>query len=187
MNKKLVILASGNGSNAEQIITHFRRNGLAEVSLVVTNNPRAGVLERCRRLDVPTMVANRDDFYVNQVVLQRLKLEKPDLVVLAGFLWLIPAEIIQAFRNRIINIHPALLPKYGGKGMYGHHVHEAVIAANESKSGITIHYVNEKYDEGSTIFQAEVPLEKGETPDSLAQKIHLLEYQHFPEIIESIL
>jgi len=187
MNKKLVILASGNGSNAEQIITHFRRNGRAGVSLVITNNPNAGVLQRCQRLDVPTLVAHRRDFYENQVVLRRLKSENPDLIVLAGFLWLIPAEIIHAFRNRIINIHPALLPKFGGKGMYGHHVHEAVIAANQPVSGITIHYVNEKYDEGSTIFQAEVPLEEGETPESLAQKIHQLEYRHFPEIIETLL
>lgn len=187
MKKKLVILASGSGSNAERIVSFFRKNGAAEVSLVITNNPKAGVLERCRRLEIPTMIANRDDFYTNHKVLQLLKVEQPDLIILAGFLWLIPTEILMTFANRIINIHPALLPKYGGKGMYGHHVHEAVIANHEIKSGITIHFVNEIYDAGQIIFQAETPLTTTDTPESLAEKIHQLEHKHFPEIIQSLL
>lgn len=187
MKKKIVVLASGNGTNAERIITFFRENGLAEVTLVITNNPKAGVLERCQRLGVETMVASRDDFYNNQRVFSKLKIVRPDLIVLAGFLWLIPAEIIRAFRDRIINIHPALLPAYGGKGMYGHHVHEAVIAAKEEKSGITIHFVNEKYDQGDILFQADTLITPDDTPESLAEKIHHLEYRYFPEIIESLL
>ncbi|PIQ27754.1 MAG: phosphoribosylglycinamide formyltransferase [Bacteroidetes bacterium CG18_big_fil_WC_8_21_14_2_50_41_14] len=187
MKKKIVVLASGNGSNAERIITFFRENGLAEVTLVITNNPKAGVLERCHRLEVNTMVASRDDFYNNQLIFNKLKNIHPDLIVLAGFLWLIPAEIIRAFRDRIINIHPALLPAYGGKGMYGHHVHEAVIAAKEEKSGITIHFVNEKYDQGDILFQADTLITPDDTPESLAEKIHQLEYRYFPEIIESLL
>lgn len=187
MKKKIVVLASGNGSNAERIITFFRENGLAEVTLVITNNPKAGVLKRCQRLGVETMIASRDDFYINQRVFKKLKNVRPDLIVLAGFLWLIPAEIIRAFRDRIINIHPALLPTYGGKGMYGHHVHEAVIAAKEEKSGITIHFVNEKYDQGDILFQADTLITPDDTPESLAEKIHQLEYRYFPEIIESLL
>lgn len=187
MKKKIVVLASGNGSNAERIITFFRENGLAEVTLVITNNPKAGVLERCQLLGVETMVALRDDFYNNQRVFSKLKNVTPDLIVLAGFLWLIPAEIIRAFRDRIINIHPALLPAYGGRGMYGHHVHEAVIAAKEEKSGITIHFVNEKYDQGDILFQADTLITPDDTPESLAEKIHQLEYRYFPEIIESLL
>ncbi len=187
MKKKLVILASGSGSNAERIVSFFRENGAAEVALVITNNPKAGVLERCRRLDIPTMIANRDDFYCNHKVLHQLKAEQPDLIILAGFLWLIPSEILTSFAHRIINIHPALLPKYGGKGMYGHHVHEAVIANHEIKSGITIHFVNEIYDAGQIIFQAETHLNTNDTPESLAEKIHQLEHKHFPEIIQSLL
>ncbi|MDP2721530.1 MAG: phosphoribosylglycinamide formyltransferase [Bacteroidales bacterium] len=187
MKKKIVILASGNGSNAERIITFFRENGLAEVTLVITNNPKAGVLERCQRLGVKSKIASRDDFYTRHQVLDWLKDEHPDLIVLAGFLWLIPVEIIRAFRDRIINIHPALLPAYGGKGMYGHHVHEAVMAAKEEKSGITIHFVNEKYDQGDILFQADTLISPDDTPESLAEKIHHLEYRYFPEIIESLL
>jgi phosphoribosylglycinamide formyltransferase-1 len=187
MKKKLVILASGSGSNAERIVSFFRENGAADVSLVITNNPKAGVLERCRRLGIPTMIANRDDFYCNHKVLHQLKAEQPDLIILAGFLWLVPQEILQAFPNKVINIHPALLPKYGGKGMYGHHVHDAVIHAKEIQSGITVHYVNEKYDDGHIIFQATTSINQEDTPKSLAQKIHQLEYKHFPEVIQSLL
>jgi phosphoribosylglycinamide formyltransferase-1 len=187
MKKKIVVLASGNGTNAERIITFFRENGLAEVTLVITNNPKAGILERCKRLGVKSKIASREDFYTCNQVLEWLKNEQPDLIVLAGFLWLIPAEIIRAFRDRIINIHPALLPAYGGKGMYGHHVHEAVIAAKEEKSGITIHFINEKYDQGDILFQADTLITPDDTPESLAEKIHQLEYQYFPEIIESLL
>lgn len=187
MHKKIVILASGSGSNAERIITYFKSNKLAQVSLVVTNNPSAGVLERCKRLKVPTLVVSREDFYSNHQIVRRLATEQPDLIVLAGFLWLVPKSLIQAFPRQIINIHPALLPKYGGKGMYGQYVHEAVVANQESKSGITIHFVNESYDEGDIIYQAETCLTKEDTPGTLAGKIHQLEYQHFPLVIQQVL
>ena len=180
-------MASGNGSNAERIISFFRESKEAEVTLIITNNRKAGVLERCQRLGVPSMIALRDDFYIHHHVLKQLIAEQPDLIILAGFLWLVPQEILHAFPNKVINIHPALLPKYGGKGMYGHHVHEAVIKAKESQSGITIHYVNEKYDDGHVIFQAITSLSQQDTPESLAQKIHQLEYKHFPEVIQSLL
>lgn len=187
MKKKIVILASGNGTNAERIISYFRQAGMAEVSLLITNNPQAGVLSRCKRLGIPTMIATRNDFYVNELVKDKIKTEQPDLIVLAGFLWLLPTPIIQEFPNKIINIHPALLPAYGGKGMYGHHVHDAVIAARETKSGITIHYVNDKYDDGNIIFQKETLLTPKDTANTLAEKIHLLEQEFFPKIIEELL
>ena len=137
--KKLILFASGNGSNAERIVTYFRENALAEVAFILTNNPKAGVIGRAERLDVPCMLFDRKDFYETSYILDLLEREQPDLIVLAGFLWKCPENIIARFPNRIVNIHPSLLPKYGGKGMYGMHVHEAVIAAGEKESGITIH------------------------------------------------
>lgn len=185
--KKIIIFASGSGSNAEQIITYFKDNKNVEVGLILSNNPKAGVLERAKKLQVPSIVFDRQAFYHSEIVLDILRNQKPDLIVLAGFLWKFPENIIDKFPNKIINIHPALLPKYGGKGMYGSFVHQAVIENKETKSGITIHYVNENYDEGAIIFQTETEVTKSDTTDSLAQKIHQLEYNHFPKIIASLL
>ena len=185
--KRLALFASGNGSNVQRIAEYFKDNPHVEISAVFTNNPNAGVLKRCSVLGLTAVIFNKNDFYNSTKIVDMVKAFDVDLIVLAGFLLLVPENFIKEFKNRIINIHPALLPKYGGKGMYGHHVHEAVIKNNEKKSGITIHYVNEHYDEGQTIFQAEVVIDKGETPESLAEKIHELEYKYFPVVIEKLL
>jgi phosphoribosylglycinamide formyltransferase-1 len=181
---KLAIFASGSGSNAENIINYFKDSEKVKVSLILTNNPSAGVIERGRRLNVPVIVFSKTIFTQTDDVVNLLKENGIDWIILAGFLWLVPANLIQAYPNQMINIHPALLPNYGGKGMWGNHVHEAVVANGEKESGITIHYVNEHYDEGKVIFQAKFPLAEGETADSLASKIHELEYEHFPVVIE---
>ena len=182
--KKIVVFASGSGSNAERITTYFSEKGSAQVSLILCNNLQAGVLERAKRLDIPSLVFNRQAFYKTNVVLNVLKTQQPDLIVLAGFLWKVPENLITAYPNRILNIHPSLLPKYGGKGMYGARVHQAVVANSETESGITIHYVNEHYDEGNILFQAKTQVLPTDTTDTLAEKIHLLEYEHFPKVIE---
>ena len=182
--KKIVVFASGSGSNAERIATYFSEKGSAQVSLILCNNLQAGVLERAKRLDIPSLVFNRQAFYKTNVVLDVLKTQQPELIVLAGFLWKVPENLITAYPNRILNIHPSLLPKYGGKGMYGDRVHQAVVANGETESGITIHYVNEHYDEGNILFQAKTQVSPTDTADSLAEKIHLLEYEHFPKVIE---
>ncbi|HMR92042.1 MAG TPA: phosphoribosylglycinamide formyltransferase [Chitinophagaceae bacterium] len=185
--KKLIIFASGAGSNAAKIIEHFHTGNLARVSLVVCNKPGAGVLDIAAVNDIPVLLIERERFFRGDSYVPELKEAQPDLIILAGFLWKIPAALIQHFRGRIINIHPALLPKYGGKGMYGMYVHEAVIAAGEAESGITIHYVDEKYDNGDTIFQARCTVTKDDTPATLAQKIHALEHRHFPAQVEQLL
>lgn len=180
---QIAIFASGSGSNAENIVRYFENHPSITVSIILTNNKSAKVLERAKRLGVPAVVFNRDEFLNSDFVLQN-HLKGIGYVILAGFLWKVPKNLIDAFPNRIINIHPALLPKYGGKGMYGMHVHKAVVANKEKKSGITIHYVNEFYDEGEIIFQAEVDLTSEDTPEDVASKIHTLEYEHFPKVIE---
>jgi len=185
--KKVVLFASGNGTNVERIAEYFAESPRVEVSMVFTNNPRAGVLKRALKAGLPSLVFSRDDFYRTSKIIDRLKDINPDLIVLAGFLWLVPDELIKAFPRKIINIHPALLPKYGGKGMYGGYVHQAVIGNGEKESGITIHYVNEKYDDGQIIFQSSFKLSENETPQSLAEKIHRQEYEHFPKVIERLL
>lgn len=185
--KKILIFASGSGTNAQNIIEYFNELVEKKVSLVFSNNKDAKVLDRAKNLGVDTVVFTREDLYQNSKVIEMLANEKPNLIVLAGFLWLIPSSIIKKFPNKIINIHPALLPKYGGKGMYGMHVHRAVIDNNETESGITIHFVNEEYDAGDIIFQATCPVEKDDTPDLLAQRIHKLEHEHFPKVIEKVL
>ncbi|GIJ97262.1 phosphoribosylglycinamide formyltransferase [Capnocytophaga stomatis] len=185
--RKIIIFASGSGSNAERIATYFKENDEVEVSLILSNNPKAGVLERAKRLQIPSIVFDRQAFYHSEVVLDIVKSQKPDLIILAGFLWKFPENIIEKFPNKIVNIHPSLLPKYGGKGMYGSFVHQAVIENKETESGITIHYVNENYDEGAIIFQAKTTVSENDTADSLAEKIHQLEYKHFPEVIASLL
>lgn len=185
--RKIIIFASGSGSNAERIATYFKENDEVEVSLILSNNPKAGVLERAKRLQIPSIVFDRQAFYHSEVVLDIVKSQKPDLIILAGFLWKFPENIIEKFPNKIVNIHPSLLPKYGGKGMYGSFVHQAVIENKETESGITIHYVNENYDEGAIIFQAKTTISENDSADSLAEKIHQLEYKHFPEVIASLL
>ena len=185
--KRIVIFASGSGSNAENIIEFFHNRETASVIQVLTNNPHAKVIERCKRLKVSCLSFNKYGFSEGDDVLNLLKNNEPDLIVLAGFLWKIPVKFLQAFPNKIINIHPALLPKYGGKGMYGKHVHEAVVANNEKETGITIHFVNEEYDEGAIIFQAKCDLEPTDKAEDVADKIHDLEMAHFPKVIESLL
>ncbi len=185
--KRIAIFASGNGSNAQRIAEYFSVINDAEVALILSNRKDAYVLERARNLGIPAKLFDRNAFYSSEEVLSWLYDAQIKLIVLAGFLWLIPSSMIAAFPSAIVNIHPALLPKYGGKGMFGEAVHKAVIEAGEEESGITIHYVDEKYDHGNIIFQARCAVEKGETPASLAQKIHKLEYEHFPGVIEQLL
>ena len=184
--KKIAIFASGSGSNAENIANYFKDSEV-EISLILSNKKDAYVLERAKNLSIPSFVFNRADFYDNDTVIKELQKHEIDLVVLAGFLWLIPESLIAAFPNQIINIHPALLPKYGGKGMYGMHVHEAVKEAGEKESGITIHFVNENYDEGAIISQHTVALSPSDSADDIASKIHELEYEFFPLAIEKLL
>ena len=184
--KRLSIFVSGGGTNSQRIAEYFADNKEVEIVNVICNNPNAYAIERAKNLGIPCKIINRAEFKSEDFTKELLD-QNIDLVVLAGFLWLLPKHLIDAFPNKIVNIHPALLPKYGGKGFYGEHVHEAVVAAKEEVSGITIHYVNECYDSGAIIFQAQVALEEGETADSLAAKIHKLEYQHYPVVIENLL
>lgn len=184
MRKKIAIFASGSGTNAEAIIQHFTKSEVADVALVLSNKPKAYVLERAAKYNVDTFVFNRPTFYETDEVIKVLQAHQIDFIVLAGFLWLIPDYLIQSFSQKIVNIHPALLPKYGGRGMYGMRVHEAVVENGEKESGITIHYVNEHYDEGQVIFQAKCTVDTTDTAEDVAQKIHKLEYAHFPEVIE---
>ncbi|MGB3590633.1 MAG: phosphoribosylglycinamide formyltransferase [Nonlabens sp.] len=185
--KDIVIFASGSGSNAQAIIRHFYDSDLARVVLVLSNKPEARVLKRATDLKVPAMSFNRYAFAKAGSTHHLLNTIKPDLVVLAGFLWKIPEYLIEEYPSKIINIHPALLPKYGGEGMYGMNVHNAVIANKEEQSGITVHYVNEAYDEGAIIAQFPCSLDVGDTAVDLAGKIHELEQQHFPRVIERLL
>jgi phosphoribosylglycinamide formyltransferase-1 len=183
---KIVIFASGSGTNAENIIKYFRDKDSASVVAVLTNNASAKVIDRAKKYQVPTQVFSKEEL-IEGNVLQKLNNFDADWIILAGFLLKLPKSIIEAYSNKIINIHPALLPKYGGKGMYGMNVHKAVVENKEKETGITIHYVNENYDEGNIIFQKEVLLSGKESPDEVAQKIHELEQLHFPEVIEKLL
>lgn len=185
--KKIVIFASGSGTNAENIIKYFKNSGFAEVIAVFSNNKDAKVLKRAYNLDVKSLHFDRDAFYNTREVHHVLKDMNPDLIVLAGFLWLFPEKILNSFPNKVINLHPALLPKFGGKGMYGEAVHKAVIENKEKETGITIHYVNSKYDEGNIIFQDSFEVTPEMTHQEVASKIHELEYKHLPRIIENIL
>ena len=184
--KNISILASGTGTNAENIIRFFSNDKKAKVTLVLSNRPQAKVLERAAALGVDAFFFDRPQFYETGEVLMMLRRRETDLVVLAGFLWLVPGDLIEAFRGRIINIHPALLPRFGGKGMYGDRVHRAVLDAGCTESGITIHYVNEHYDAGDIIFQATCPVLPGDDADSLAERVHALEYEHYPRVIERL-
>ena len=185
--KNLVLFASGSGSNVENIASFFREDPRVRIKGVLCNNPKAGVVDRCRRLKLPLFCFNRPAYQEQEGLLQLLRALEPDLIVLAGFLWKIPEEMVRAFPQKIINIHPALLPRFGGKGMYGMHVHQAVLAKGEKESGITVHFVNEAYDEGAIILQEKVAIVEGETPESLAGKIHQLEYKHYPGVIGNLL
>jgi phosphoribosylglycinamide formyltransferase-1 len=185
--KNIAIFASGSGTNAENLIRFFRTSQFGRVRIVLTNRPDAGVIKRAQSHDIEVLTFTRDQFYGSDYVLDQLVERQIDFIVLAGFLWLVPGNLLKLYENKIVNIHPALLPKYGGKGMYGNHVHRAVLAAGEKESGISIHYVNREYDEGDVIFQAFCELESDDTPDSLAERIHKLEYQHFPAVVEGLL
>ena len=184
--KKISIFVSGNGTNLQRIAEYFANNPDVEIVNVICNNPKAYSIERAKNLGIPVRMVNRQEFN-SEAFTQELADLKLDLIVLAGFLWKVPSSLVQAYSQRIVNIHPALLPKYGGKGFYGEHVHEAVVAAKEAFSGITIHYVNEVYDNGEILLQAYTKLEEKETPDSLAAKIHQLEQAYFPVVIEQLL
>ncbi len=184
---KIAIFASGAGSNAQKIIDYFKRNSSVKISLVVCNKKVAGVLDIAAKEKIPSLVIERNKFFEEDNYLPFLKELGIDFIVLAGFLWKMPAAIINSYPNKIVNIHPALLPKYGGKGMYGQRVHDAVIQAKDPISGISIHYVDELYDHGNIIFQATCPIEETDTAESLAQKIHQLEHLHYPVVIETVL
>jgi phosphoribosylglycinamide formyltransferase-1 len=184
--KRIAIFASGSGSNAQKIIEQFSGSSETEVSLILSNNENAYVLQRAAEADIPAYVFNKDLFYTGDQVHDILRDIGIDFIVLAGFLWLIPQNILRSWPNRIINLHPALLPKFGGKGMYGDRVHQAVIEAGEKETGITIHYVNENYDEGEIILQKSFDIAEGDTPESIAEKIHNLEHKHFPVVIEKL-
>ena len=181
---RLAILGSGNGTNAQQITEYFASRSDVEIACIIYNVRDAYIAQRARNLGVEARYFGRADFYESGAVLDYLRQKDVDWVILAGFLWLVPQPILDAFPQRVINIHPALLPKYGGKGMYGHHVHEAVVAAGERESGITIHIVDNHYDRGTILFQARCTVTPDDTPDTLAAKIHLLEKEHFPRVID---
>jgi phosphoribosylglycinamide formyltransferase-1 len=185
--KKIAVFASGNGTNAGEIFEYFKVHNSIEVSFLLTNKSNAPVIQRANSYKIPIIAFNRNTFYATSDIPEILLAKNIDLIVLAGFMWLIPASLVNAFPNKIINIHPALLPKYGGKGMYGSFVHEAVIASKEVESGITIHFVNEKYDEGNIIFQKSCQVDPNDTPESLAGKIHQLEHSNYPQVIENLL
>ena len=181
---RLAILGSGNGTNAQQISDYFAQREDVEVVCIIYNRKDAYIAQRAHNLGIEAHYFNRADFYESTAVIDYLRQKQADWIILAGFLWLVPEDMLATYPNRIINIHPALLPKYGGKGMYGHHVHEAVIAHKEQESGITIHIVDNRYDCGTTLFQARCQITPDDTPDTLAGKIHLLEKEHFPHVID---
>jgi phosphoribosylglycinamide formyltransferase-1 len=184
--KNIVLFASGNGSNVQCIADYFADSTEICIKLVICNKANAFVLERARKLHLVSLLIDRTQFYESDTVVRLLQDMAIDLIVLAGFLWLIPSNLIAAFPNKIINIHPALLPDYGGKGMYGSHVHEAVVANREAYSGITIHYVNDQYDDGAIIFQEKCALSDKDTAEEVAQKVHALEHIFYPQIIEKV-
>ena len=185
--KQIAVFASGKGSNAEVLITHFKNSTKAKIVLIVANNASAGVLKIAAKHGIPTLLLEKEQFFNGDGYLAELKAAEIDFIVLAGFLWKVPALLIQNFPQQIINIHPALLPKYGGKGMYGHFVHEAVLANKEIESGITIHYVDEVYDHGATIFQVKCAVKETDTAETLAKRIHELEHAHYARVVEGLI
>ena len=184
--KRIAIFASGEGTNTQHFIDHFKGSDV-EIALIVCNNPQANVLKRAQSHNIPSLLIQKEAFYNGDSVVRKLLESEIDLIVCAGFLWKIPENILHAFHNKIVNVHPALLPKFGGKGMYGLNVHKAVLAAGEKVSGITIHYLNENYDEGKTILQKKCEVSANDTPDVLAKKVQMLEYEYFPETVEQLL
>jgi phosphoribosylglycinamide formyltransferase-1 len=185
--KKIAIFASGAGSNAQKIIHHFRHSGKVRVAFIVCNKPGAGVLKIAEANSIPALLIEKERFFRGGAYVDELNNAGIDFIVLAGFLWKVPAALINAYPHKIVNIHPALLPKYGGRGMYGRHVHQAVIDSKEKESGITIHYVDEQYDHGQIIFQAKCPVLHNDSAETLAQRIHALEHKHYPKIIEKLM
>ncbi|HCC70827.1 MAG TPA: phosphoribosylglycinamide formyltransferase [Bacteroidales bacterium] len=185
--KNIAIFASGSGTNAQKLMEYFSNSKTAKVKIILSNKADAFVLERATKFSVTTIVFDRDDLYIKGKVLKILIDNNIEIIVLAGFLWLVPVEILRHYPDRIVNIHPALLPDYGGKGMYGSRVHKAVLENKEKESGISIHYVNEKYDEGSIIFQARCEVKPDDTPESLAGRIHKMEHKYYPVIVEKLI
>jgi phosphoribosylglycinamide formyltransferase 1 len=185
--QQIAILSSGSGSNAENIIRYFQNSDTIRVKLIICNNSKAGIIARAEQLNVPLFLLNRNDFYQSDKLISLLEGMNINLIVLAGFLWLLPQNFIAAFKNKIINIHPALLPKYGGKGMYGEHVHNAVLKNKERETGITIHLVDEIYDHGKIIFQKSVSVVPEDTLQTLEEKVHNLEYEYYPKVIDQFL
>ena len=185
--KNIAIFASGTGTNTENIIQYFQQKKTAKIVLIVCNNPQAGVLKIATVNNIPSIIIQKEKFFKGDAYLPELKTAGVNFIVLAGFLWKIPSLIINEYRDAIINIHPALLPKFGGKGMYGNFVHEAVLSAKEKESGITIHFVDEFYDNGKTIFQVTCPVYENDTTETLAKRIHELEYTYFPKVIEELI
>jgi|SRR6185312_4257430 len=183
---RIAIFASGEGTNARNFVEYFKDSKDIRIALIVSNKKEAGVVQMAHEAGIEILIVDRDSFYTGNKVVDELQ-QKADFIVLAGFLWMIPDNICKAFAGKMVNIHPALLPNYGGKGMYGSKVHEAVITNKEKESGITIHYVNDKYDEGKIIFQAKCAVESSNTPEILAQKIHELEYRFYPQVVEKLL
>lgn len=186
MKKRIAIFASGSGSNAQKLMEHFKRSNEIEIALVLTNNPDAYVLQRADNFEIPSHIFDKHEFYKTDEIIDLLKNLDIDFIVLAGFLWLIPQNLLNAYPGRIVNIHPALLPKFGGKGMFGDRVHHAVMAAQEHEGGITIHYVNENYDEGEYIYQARYKIEKDDSLEMIKFKGQQLEHLHYPKIVETL-
>ncbi|WP_316772093.1 phosphoribosylglycinamide formyltransferase [Pedobacter frigiditerrae] len=187
MKKRIAIFASGSGSNAQKLMEHFKRNTEVEIALVLTNNSDAYVLQRADSFEIPSHIFDKHEFYKTDNIIDLLKNLSIDLIVLAGFMWLIPKNLIHEYPGRIINIHPAILPKFGGKGMYGDFVHKAVMESGEPEGGITIHYVNENYDEGEYIYQAKYRIDKGDNLEMVKFKGQQLEHLHYPRVVESII
>lgn len=185
--KRIAVFASGSGSNAERFFEHFENSPVGEVALVCCNNPEAYVLERAKQHQIPFCLFTNQEIKEGAPVVDKLKEEKIDFVVLAGFLRLIPSEMVAAYPDRIVNIHPALLPKWGGRGMYGSRVHESVVKAGDLETGISIHYVNNQYDEGNIIFQASCPVSPEDGPEEVARKVHKLEHEHYPAVVDRLL
>jgi phosphoribosylglycinamide formyltransferase-1 len=185
--QNLIIFASGAGSNAQKIIDFFRMDPSVDIRLIVCNKLGAGVLDIAKKENIPTLLIEKEQFFRGNGYVDELRAHRPDLLILAGFLWKLPSCLVKAFPHQIINIHPALLPKYGGKGMYGHFVHEAVLASCDRETGITIHYVDELYDHGDYIFQARVPVDPGDTPETIAKKVQVLEHTYFPKVVKELL
>ncbi len=187
MKKRIAIFASGSGSNAQKIMEYFKKHQDAEIAIVLTNNSEAYVLQRADNFEIPSHIFDKHEFYKTDDIVKLLKNLQINLIVLAGFLWLIPDNLLKAFPNKIINIHPALLPKYGGKGMYGDKVHQAILDAGEEESGITIHYINEQFDEGESIHQSRFKIEQGDDIEIIKFKGQQLEHLHYPKVVDQLL